>query len=106
MVTTGAFIAAFVAKTHIALSTVAAPAIIVIPRTLKLMRKQEFLIIRAGFDCEISLPTGASVGPLLVFFGAGNTINRRKGSAVGTAHDVLQVAVAYLRHGAFLPTRF
>ena len=43
------------------------------------------------------------MGQLLIIFGAGNTSNRREGAAVGTAHDELQVADAYIRHGA-IPT--
>jgi hypothetical protein len=39
------------------------------------------------------------VGHPLVAFRAGGTRDRRKRAAVGTAHDELQVAVAYLCHG-------
>lgn len=79
VIAAGDFVVAFVAKTHITLSTVTRPVIIVIPGALKFMRKKEILIIRAGFDCEILCPAGASVGQLFVFFGAGNTIDCRKG---------------------------
>jgi hypothetical protein len=42
------------------------------------------------------------VGQLLVALRARSARNRRKGAAQGTAHDKLQVAVAYLCHGEFL----
>jgi hypothetical protein len=42
------------------------------------------------------------VGHLLVAFRASKARNRREGAAVGTAHDELQVAVAYLCHGGSL----
>jgi hypothetical protein len=42
------------------------------------------------------------VGHPLIAFRASGTRDRRKGAAVGTAHDELQVAVAYLCHGDFL----
>jgi hypothetical protein len=43
------------------------------------------------------------VSHLLVPFCARKPSNRRKRAAVGTAHDKLQVAEAYLGHGRFLP---
>jgi hypothetical protein len=42
------------------------------------------------------------VGQLLVAFRACSASDCRIGAAEGTAHDKLQVAVAYLRHGGFL----
>jgi hypothetical protein len=42
------------------------------------------------------------VGQLLVASGAAKPSDRREGAAVGTAHDELQFAVAYLRHGEAL----
>ena len=42
------------------------------------------------------------MGHLLVAFRASKARNRRKGTAVGTAHDELQVAGAYLCHGVVL----
>jgi hypothetical protein len=42
------------------------------------------------------------MGQLLVALRARKARNRRKRAAEGTAHDKLQVAVAYLRHGVVL----
>jgi hypothetical protein len=42
------------------------------------------------------------VGQLLVALRARSASDRRIGAAEGTAHDKLQVAVAYLRHGGVL----
>jgi len=84
------------------LRTIAPPAPRVVPRAFKDMRKQQILEIETRLDNEILFAANAAVGQLLVALRARSASNRRVGAAEGTAHDKLQVAVAYLRHGGFL----
>ena len=84
------------------MSAVASPVVGVIPMTFKAMGNEQILVVGAGFECVILLSADTTVGHLLVDFRASKARDRRKGAAVGTAHDELQVAVAYLGHGGSL----
>jgi phage-related protein len=66
------------------------------------MGKKKVVEVRAGFEGEILFAADAAMGQLLVAFGAGKARDRRVRAAVGTAHDELLDAVAYLGHGVFL----
>jgi len=70
--------------------------------TFKAMGNEQILEVGAGFECVILFAADTAVGHLFVPFCATKTSERREGAAVGTAHDKLQVAVAYLRHGVAL----
>jgi hypothetical protein len=48
------------------------------------------------------LPANAAMRHALVILRAGKSCDRRIRASVGAAHDILQVAVAYLRHGVLL----
>lgn len=89
--------------TEIALRAVAPPAVVVIPRAFKAMWKKQIAKVGANFQGKILFPAETTLGQALVVFRAGSARNRRKGTTVGTAHDELQVAVAYLCHGVFPP---
>jgi len=86
----------------VGLLAVASPAPVVVPGAFEKMGKEKTLEFDAGFQRVILFPADTAVGQLLVAFRASKTRNRRKRAAVGTAHDELQVAVAYLCHGGFL----
>jgi hypothetical protein len=88
--------------TAIVLSAVADPAIVVVPCAFKVMGKKQAFEIGASLEDKILFAADAAVGKLLVAFRACSTSNRRIGAAEGTAHDKLQVAVAYLCHGGVL----
>ena len=79
---------------EVALSPVASPVVGIVPVALKRMGRKKGFVIGAGFQSEILLAANAAVGHLFIPFCAGKTCNRREGSAVGTAHDELQYAVA------------
>jgi len=66
------------------------------------MRKEQVFVVGAGLESMILFAADAAVGHLLVALCASKTGDRRKWATVGTAHDELQVAVAYLGHGVFL----
>ena len=86
----------------VALRAVAAPVVSVVPVAFEAMGKNQVLEVGAGFEREILFAANAAVGELLVALRTRSAGNRRIGAAVGTAHDILQVAVAYLCHGVFL----
>lgn len=92
----------FAHGTQVGLRAVAAPVVGVIPVAFEAMGKKQVLEIRTRFDSEILFAAHAAVGQLLVALRARSASNRRIGAAEGTAHDKLQVAVAYLRHGVVL----
>ena len=83
----------------IALRAVAAPAPVVIPCALKLMRNEQTFVVGAGFQGKVLLAADTAMGHAFVVFRAGGARNRRKWAAGLAAHDKLQVAVAYLCHG-------
>ena len=66
------------------------------------MRKKQILKIETSLDREVLFAANAAVGQLLVALRARSASNRRIRAAEGTAHDKLQVAVAYLCHGGVL----
>lgn len=84
---------------EVALRAVAAPAVGVVPMTFERMREQQVFVIGAGLEDEVLFAADTTMGELLVALGASKPSNRRERAAVGTAHDELQVAVAYLCHG-------
>jgi len=86
-------------RAAIGLLAVTSPAIDVVPAALEMMRKEQILVMAAGLQGKFLLLADTSMGHALVLFRAGSARNCRKGAAVGTAHDKLQVAVAYLGHG-------
>jgi len=85
------------------LRAIAAPDPGIVPGALKAMGKKEVFEIGAGFQREILLAADTAVGQLLVALRVSKARDRRIGAAVGTAHDELQDAVAYLGHGGFPP---
>ena len=87
---------------EVALRAVASPVVGVVPVAFEKMREKKAVEIEAGFERKVLFAADAAVGHLLVPFCARKARDRREGTAVGTAHDELQVAVAYLGHGAVL----
>lgn len=85
------------------LSTIAAPAIGVVPRAFETMRQDQGFVVGAALQNAILLMADTSIGQALIALCAGSARDRRIGTAPGTAHDKLQVAVAYLGHGWFPP---
>ena len=71
----------------------------VISRALETMRDQLGFVAGADFNGQVLLPADMSNSHARVSVRAGGAGNRRKWTARGTAHDELQVAVAYLRYG-------
>ena len=100
--------------TEVALSAVASPAVVVVPGAFKAMGKEQIAKVGANFQGKVLFTAETTVGQALVVFRAGSARDRRKRAAVGTAHNELQVAVAYLCHGVsswvhcirFLAVRF
>jgi len=85
-----------------ALRAIATPVVGVVPVAFEEVGKKQVVVIGAGFDGQVLFAANSAVGQLLVAFRACKARDRRVGTAVGTAHDELQVAVAYLCHGGFL----
>ena len=93
-------------RAAIGLLAVTSPAIDVVPAALEMMRKEQILVMAAGLQGKFLLLADTSMGHALVLFRAGSARNCRKGAAVGTAHDKLQVALAHLCHGDSLLKMF
>src|SRR5271157_1040787 len=76
-------------------AAVTALGIRVVPGAFQTMRKKKVLVIDESLQCQVLLPANAAMGDALVILCAGKSSDRRIRASVGTAHDVLQVAVAY-----------
>jgi hypothetical protein len=83
----------------IELRTITVPTPCVVPGALEPMREKKLLEIGANSQRIVLFAADSTIGSAFVLFGAGNARNRRIRAAIGTAHDFLQVAVAYLCHG-------